>query len=120
MMQCLAVDRLKTTIGPLGHHQLQEFAWFMPALVQGHRHKCHPHHANCATAVCNPVARLPVTAGDAVKLHPNRDAPRCLPCGYQDPLLIQGSCPARRGFIAPEVGPSYTTTLYIQRVPLCS
>ena len=37
-----------------------------------------------------------------MKLHPNRDAPRCLPCDYSDALLEQG-CPGRQGFIAPQV-----------------
>ena len=37
-----------------------------------------------------------------MKIHPNREAPRCLPCGVRDPLLEQG-CPAKYGFIAPEV-----------------
>ena len=42
----------------------------------------------------------PLCAG--MKIHPNREAPRCLPCNYHDPLLEAG-CPGKYGFIAPPV-----------------
>ncbi|KAK9816501.1 hypothetical protein WJX72_001161 [[Myrmecia] bisecta] len=40
--------------------------------------------------------------GNGTKLHPNREAPRCLPCKYKDELLDEGSCPGHSGFIAPK------------------
>ena len=39
-----------------------------------------------------------------VKLHPNREAPRCLPCGYQDPSMLPGDmCPGLEGFMPVQV-----------------
>lgn len=42
-------------------------------------------------------------AGSKSKIHPNRDAPRCLPCNHTDPLMVDGTCPDQHGFIAPQV-----------------
>eukprot|EP00891_Asterochloris_glomerata_P002921 jgi/Astpho2/2921/Aster-01068 len=38
--------------------------------------------------------------GNGTKAHPNRDAPRCLPCGFVDELLDKKGCPGHRGYIA--------------------
>lgn len=38
------------------------------------------------------------------RAHPNRDAPRCLPCGFVDELLDKKGCPGHRGYIAAKVG----------------
>ncbi len=38
------------------------------------------------------------------KLHPNREAPRCLPCGYKDPAMMAGDmCPGMTGFMPVQV-----------------
>ena len=52
-------------------------------------------------APANPPCMLYLCCA-GMKIHPNREAPRCLPCGYQDPLLDVG-CPDKYGFIAPPV-----------------
>ena len=46
--------------------------------------------------------RLPAAG---TKAHPNREAPRCLPCGFEDELLDKQGCPGHRGYIAAKVGP---------------
>ncbi|KAK9797832.1 hypothetical protein WJX73_005489 [Symbiochloris irregularis] len=51
---------------------------------------------------------------DRKKIHANRDAPRCLPCNYTDLLLVDGTCPAQHGFIAPEGCPCTPETLVSQ------
>ena len=48
------------------------------------------------------AARRLLAAG--TKAHPNREAPRCLPCGFVDDLLDTKGCPGHRGYIAAKVG----------------
>ncbi|KAK9785869.1 hypothetical protein WJX73_002692 [Symbiochloris irregularis] len=48
----------------------------------------------------------------SLRLHPNRDAPRCLPCNFADPLLANGSCAPQQGFIAPQGCPCTPETIF--------
>lgn len=52
-------------------------------LQASHSKKQHKRHAmSRASSSCHADGRRV----DHRKVHPNRSAPRCLPCGYQDPL----------------------------------
>ncbi len=61
----------------------------------------------CCLAVAD-LQGLHVCCSAGTKLHPNREAPRCLPCNYKDPLLDTGGCPGHSGWIAPKASSSST------------
>ena len=63
------------------------------------------------------VAALRLLAA-GTKAHPNREAPRCLPCGFEDELLDSKGCPGHRGYIAAKVGATAGTARHAGRQAL--
>ena len=58
---------------------------------------------------------------DHRKVHPNRSAPRCLPCGYQDPLHQPNGTSTHvplGSFRAPEVGCTHSLIIIIVLINL--